>query len=78
MRLRSSVIGEQHGLVQVDALRRGGQVEDDQAEPVAAGGGVLFEQPLVGERRQQAVGGRLGDAEPAGEIGHAPLAFGRA
>ena len=63
-------------LVQVDALGRGGEIEHDQPDPVAPRGGVLFQETLVGQRGEQAMGRRLGDVEVACQIADPPLAIG--
>ena len=65
---------EQHRFVEA-ALRRngGGEVEQREAEAVAAGGGILLEEAFVGERAQDAVDRRPGLPDRRREVGDAPV-----
>ena len=52
-----------------------GEADDDEAEAVLAGLVVLLDQAALLERGEQPRRGRLVQAEPAGELGHAGLAL---
>jgi hypothetical protein len=68
------------GGVVEDAVHRdpGAQLVHDQPEPVGAAGGVVLEDALGGERRQEPVDGRLAEPKAPGQLADAELSLGRA
>src|SRR6266540_544494 len=53
------------------------QLVDDQPEPVGAGDGVVLQDALGGQRRQQPVDGRLAEAQAPGQLADPELPLGR-